>query len=110
MLENMVMNLTGDLKCEGKGIIGTANLAQLYRALGINVVTDEKASCDEEARFMFVQLEEGNETRIDQTGPACYTLTIKDCEILEVTERFMVETFIELQKIKTETKRVCVSF
>jgi len=110
VLENMVMNSTGDLKCEGKGIIGTANLAQLYRTLGVNVVRDEKAVCDEEGRFMFVQLEEGNETRIDQTGSACYTLTIKDCEILEVTEKFMIETFIELQKIKEKTKGVRTSF
>jgi hypothetical protein len=31
-------------------------------------------------------------------GEACYTATIKDCEILKVTERFIYETLKEINK------------
>ncbi|MBU0959081.1 MAG: hypothetical protein KKB31_04000 [Nanoarchaeota archaeon] len=96
---NLVMNSTGDIKCEGMGIVGTYNLANLYRLLGTTVATDPNATCDNEARFMFVQIEEGNETKIEKIGTACYKLTFKDCEVLEVTERFFVETLSQANSI-----------
>lgn len=96
---DMVMNATGDIKCEGMGVIATFNLANLYSTLGTSVSKDPDATCDEQGRFMFVQIEEGEETKIEKLGTACYKLTFKDCEILEVTERFFVETLSQANSV-----------
>ncbi|MFH1311287.1 MAG: hypothetical protein ABIH65_02685 [Nanoarchaeota archaeon] len=94
----MVLNSTSDFNCNGKGIIAVANLLQLYKITRINVIKDENATCDPDGRYMFVKLQESNETSIEKVGPACYNINIKDCEILEGTERFMIETFQEINK------------
>jgi hypothetical protein len=97
-LKNMVINISEDFNCDGNGIIGVANLLKLYEILGVKVIKDENASCDPEGKYMFVQIEGGNETRIEQFGPTCYKLQVNDCEILEVTERFMIETFVKVKE------------
>ena len=48
---------------------------------------------------MFVLIQESNRTSIEQFGPACYNINIKNCEILKGTERFMIDTFVEINKI-----------
>src|SRR3989339_776101 len=35
-----------------------------------------------------------------QFGPSCYTINVDDCEILKVTEKLMVENFIEIERLK----------
>ena len=97
--EMLVMNSTG-FNCDGDGIIAVANFVQIFDALGIKVVKDSNASCDSQGRYMFMQLQPGNVTSIEQTGPACYNLNINNCEILKVTEKFIVETLIEINKLK----------
>jgi hypothetical protein len=99
--KNVVINSTGNLSCEGFGVIGVANLVQLYEILGAKVIRDENASCDALERYLFLQIEEGNETRIDQTNNACYTIKISNCKILEATERLMYETISEAKKSLT---------
>ena len=96
---NLVINSTGDFDCDGDGIIAIANLLNLYGISEINVLRDENATCDVEGRFMFVRLQEGNETNIEKFGPACYNININNCEILEGTERFMMESFVEIGKL-----------
>jgi hypothetical protein len=95
--KDMVIDMTEDFKCDGDGIIAIANLLKLYNVIGTSVIKDENASCDPAGRYMFVKITKGNETRIDQFGPVCYKISVKDCEILEGTERFMLETFAELK-------------
>lgn len=97
--DNMVVNSTEDFNCGGRGVIGVANLAKLYQVLGANVIKDESANCDPDGRYIFLQLEKGNESKIEQVGPACYTLYISNCEVLEVTEKFMIETFTKIDEI-----------
>jgi hypothetical protein len=97
--ENMVLNSTGDFKCEGDGIIAIANMVNLYKILGTEVIRDENATCDENGEYVFIQIQEGNETKIEQFGPACYNMEVNNCEILEVTERFMIETFSSINKV-----------
>ena len=97
--ELMVLNFEeGSFACEGKGSIAAANLIKLYEILGTRVVTDENATCDALGRYSIVNVVPGNETKIEHFYPACYTITIKDCEILEGTEKFMIETFVEVNK------------
>lgn len=101
LLKNVVINSEEDFKCEGYGIIAVANLRQLYETIGAKVITDHNASCDILGRYVYLDLVSGNETKIEKFGPSCYHLIINDCEILEVTERYMTEIFI---KINNETK------
>ena len=97
--ENMVINMTEDFNCNGDGIIALANLVKLSELMDIRVIKDPNASCDAEGRYMFVQIQEGDETSIEQFGPACYNLNINNCEILEVTEQLMLEIFFRFNEI-----------
>lgn len=96
LLEMMVINNTDSFICEGKGGIAMLNFQQILGDFGMNFMKDPNATCDSEGRYMFVQIQEGETTGIQQTGPACYTLNVNDCEILEVTEKFLVETLVKL--------------
>jgi len=97
--DNMVLNFEdGSFICNGKGAIAAANLVQLYGVLGTKVIKDENATCDLLGRYLFVQVKSGNKTSVKQFGPGCYNIDIKDCEILEGTEKFMIETFVKVNE------------
>ncbi len=98
LLKNMVINQTGSFNCDGDGVIAIANLLRL-NAFGIKIIRDENATCDELGRYTFVQIQSGNKSSIEQVGPSCYNLNINNCEILKVTERFMIEYFVEVNKL-----------
>ncbi len=92
MLEMAVIESKENFDCEGDGVIAVANFNQIMKAMGTQVTRDSEYSvCDQAGRYMFFELKSGEETKIIQTGPACYDFVIKDCEILEVTERFLIE-------------------
>ncbi len=95
--EDAVFNFTKDFDCDGDDMIGIANLVKLYEIMGTKVIKDENAGCDPEGQYIFVNFEEGNETKIEQFGTRCYKIIVKDCEILQATEKFMVETFIKMK-------------
>ncbi|MEK6925797.1 MAG: hypothetical protein AABW50_00815 [Nanoarchaeota archaeon] len=97
-IRDMVINSTGNLTCEGKGVIGVMNLADLYNILGSNVIKNETLGCPANGEYMFLQLKEGNETKITQFGPSCYYLEVANCETLKATEKFMVETLIKIKE------------
>lgn len=99
LTKNVVINMTGEdllYGCNKDGIIAIANLRQLYEIMGAEVMKDENATCDTEGRYTFIQIEEGNETNIEQYGASCYKLIVNNCEIFPVTERFMIETFAKV--------------
>ena len=96
---DMFINITFNRYCEGRETIAIANFLSLYEVSGINVVADENTGCDIEGNSMFVLIQESNRTSIEQFGSACYNINIKNCEILEGTERFLVDTFVELNKL-----------
>ena len=74
-------------------------MVNLYDLLGTKVIRDETAGCDAAGRYIFLQIEAGNETRVEQSWGSCYRIIINECEILEGTERFMLETFIEVNEL-----------
>lgn len=98
----MALHPTDDFICEGKGAIAGANLVQLYKILGTEVITDRNATCDPQQRYIYLDIKSGNETRINEFYPSCYQLTIKDCEVLEGTEKLMIEAFVSTNKILKE--------
>lgn len=96
--KEIIINATGNLDCDGYGIIAVANLANLYKVLGANVIKDQNATCNYDGNYMFLQIQESDETSIEQFGASCYNINVKNCEILESTEKFMTETFIKLKE------------
>lgn len=93
---DMVINSTGDFTCDGDGIIAVANMVNFYELLGTNIFKNETLGCDNQNKYTFVQILEGNETKIEQIGFSCYNIEINNCEILEGTERFLIESFIKV--------------
>jgi hypothetical protein len=100
--ENLVINMTNDFNCNGDGIIAIANLVKLYNIMAVEVMKDENATCDAQGRYMFLRIENGNQTKIEQFGPSCYKIYINNCEILGGTEKFMVETLSEINRVMKE--------
>ena len=95
----MVVNATDSLKCGGDGVIAIANLANLYKVLGTQVIKDQNATCNQNGTYMFLNLAQSNETEIEQYGPSCYQLNVANCEILKTTEKFMVETLARVEEL-----------
>ena len=92
LLEMMVINNSDGFVCEGKGNNAMINFQQILGyQFGIELMKDPNASCDAQGRYIFIQIQEGDVTGIEQTGPACYNLNVNNCEIREVMERFALE-------------------
>jgi hypothetical protein len=98
LIPNMIINATNDFNCNGDGIISMVNLVKLYEIIGTKVIKNDKLECDPSGNYMFLKIQEANETSIEQIGMACYTLNVNNCEILEATEKFMIETFVEVKR------------
>jgi hypothetical protein len=95
----LVLNTTTDnLFCNGDWNLAIGNMQNL-KIFNIKVVKDENASCSPTGDYMFVQIEEGNQTKIEQYGPSCYKLTVHNCEILPVTERFMIDIIAKYKEL-----------
>ncbi len=99
---NMVINTTNDIQCHGDGIIALANLINLYKVLGTKVIQDANATCDNQSRYVYIKIQISNRTSVEETAPACYNINVNNCEVLKATERYMIETFVELQKYITK--------
>ena len=97
LAKNMVLNMDEEFNCDGDGVIAVANLVKLYDFMRVGIIADENASCSENKEYMFVHVQRGNSTEIREIGPACYEINVANCEILKATEKFMVETFINIQ-------------
>lgn len=92
-LYRLVINVNDTFDCEGDGIISIANMANL-QSIRVKVMSDKNATCDPSGRYMYANIRLGEEDKITEIGPSCYDLQVKECDILKVTERFMVEMFV----------------
>jgi len=100
--EMLVQNITGDFRCDGDGVVAVVNLGQSLGVLGTKVINDPNATCDSLGRYSFIKILPGNKTRIEKFGPSCYNFYVNNCEILDVTEKFIVESFVQNQnKLKS---------
>jgi len=104
------LSFDADWKCEDKGIALT-ELAKFLDAFGgnlkagttnINAATIDEpyVVCENTGKANIIVVKEGNESSIkqDKDNLYCYVLTVKDCNILDVTEKFIVETLIQARK------------
>ncbi|MDP2628501.1 MAG: hypothetical protein Q8P15_01230 [Nanoarchaeota archaeon] len=99
-LKQVIVNISDEeiIDCNKDGGIAIGNLNKIFTISGMKVGKDVNATCDPQGRYMFIQIGPGNSTIVEQTGPACYTISVDNCEILKGTERFMVETFERINK------------
>jgi hypothetical protein len=95
----LILNSTEDFVCDGDGAISVGNLANVYSAIKTKVLKDTNASCDPEGRYAYLLITKGEENKIEQVGEACYVASVKDCDILKVSERFVYETLVRVNKI-----------
>lgn len=96
----LALNIQDEFICDGKGQIAIANLIQVLNAGKIDVAVDPEAECDELSRYVLINLLPGEKTKIVQIGDKCYNFYVKDCEILEATERYIVEFLYQLEMFR----------
>jgi len=82
--------------------IALLNLAGFLRDSGLKVksaVTDEKYAKENNQKYMIcensksntvIMIKEGEESYIKEVGANCYEIIFKECEILQVSEKFML--------------------
>jgi len=98
--QNIVINTTKEFKCDGDEVMAIANLVKVFNLLGAKAIKDPQAGCDYQGKYTFIQIREGEETGIEEFGPkgSCYNFYVNDCEILEVTEKFIVDLLVKAEK------------
>jgi len=104
-IRNQIAINTTSFQCDGDGIISMVNMIKPFEVAGIKVFNDPNASCDDESRYMLLHIFPGEENKIVQTGETCYDMTVKDCDILAVTERMMTEMFTLLEKANEDIEK-----
>jgi hypothetical protein len=89
-------------RCDYNSVAGASLAAFLKSFAGFNVegaLDNESyaqknrlpyANCKNSVNNTIIYLKPGNETRITKVEPNCYELDYKDCEILDVTEKFQL--------------------
>jgi len=95
---DVVINLTQNFQCDGYGIISLANLAKTYSIFGINIINNQSIGCNSSLSYSFIEITSGNKTELVQTDKSCYQLKINDCEILDGTEKIILETIAIAKK------------
>jgi len=95
--------------CEGNGIIAMANLQRLFEKQGMNLIRDPNSTCDPEGRYNYFNIKYGDSTQIKEVGPNCYDIIISgddnQCQILQATEKLMVEAYSRYLTIKDKNSK-----
>jgi hypothetical protein len=103
LFEDVVVNTTEPFICDGDGAISLGNMLNL-KAIGMEVFKSPEAGCDSQGRYLFLEILPGNETKIEQYEPSCFQIYVNNCEILKATERFMLESFVQAQKLVSSSE------
>ena len=56
-------------------------------------------TCENTPDDMVIEIKHGEETKIKRKSMSCYEITVKDCEVLEAVEKFMVQTLLDAKEI-----------
>ena len=99
--KNLVLGVnTENLFCDGDWPIAIGNLQKLD-VLGVKVIARNESEIKvylPAEEYMYVNIreaKEGEKTSIEQANENNYYLNVADCEILEATERLMLEAFVQ---------------
>jgi len=106
--EFMAINST-DFSCDGDEVLAMANLIKPFEVADIEIVYDPNATCDEESRYILLNIQHGEENKIVQTGETCYDMIVKDCDILAVSEKMMIEMFILFDEANSKVGKKTVN-
>ncbi len=94
----VILNMTNSFNCDGDGIISIANMGQILDGLfNTKIAKNSTLSCDSLERYVYINIQEGNKTRIQQTDKKCFDFYVNNCEILKVTEKFLVEVLVKIK-------------
>jgi hypothetical protein len=86
-------------ECDGDDVIAEANFNQVLKdGMKLSVGKNENASFEGCGKYLYFELLEGEETKIERIGTACYKLYFDNCEILPITERILIEAVSEYNK------------
>jgi len=112
---NVIVSLDPEVErgCEDSGIAG-ANFFSFMKVSGYDIklgYTNKTYAQERNASFSncdvnygpyydVIVIKKGNETSIVKRDENCYELYFKDCEILKITERFMVALYANSKGIK----------
>jgi hypothetical protein len=92
-----------DFNCDGFATIGMVNLQRLFQKTGMKFLHDENETCDPQGRYNFFKFTLGDKTQIKEIGNSCYEVVIEgnieECEILEATEKLMVEIYSKYSEL-----------
>ena len=103
-------------KCEDNSLalINFAGFLRDFAGLKIkSAVSDENASAELKIPYVnckrnplntVINIRSGNETKIERTADNCYELTYKECEIIQVTEKFDILILKDYMKYFEEKK------
>ena len=97
--KNLVINITNNLNCKGDAVIALGNIVKFYSLLGTKFVRNDTLGCSVNGDYLFLDIKQSNKTDIEQIAPSCYKININKCEILDGTEKFLVESFVEANKM-----------
>ena len=94
--KTVILNSNESFNCDGDGAIAIANFAQIMSFFEIQVLKHDNATCENtDGKYGFIKIQEGNETFIKQVGDMCYEFNVNNCEILDVTERFILDSLVK---------------
>jgi len=95
--KSVAIDVTYNRICQGYSSIAMDNFGILMGVLNVNVTAEKGLSCGSDINEMQVIVQEGEETKIERIGSACYVIEIKECEVLRGIERFMIEMFVKIK-------------
>ena len=70
----------------------------LFRSTKLVTVDNLNESCDKSGRYLFARVQSSNRTDVEEFGPNCYNLNVKNCEVLKPTEKFILEYYLKYLK------------
>ena len=95
----LIINASDEFDCDDDELIAVGNMMNL-KAIEFKMMKDENATCDLLGRYIYINMKKADVSEINQIGNACYELSIANCEILKVTERFMVEMIVKDKELR----------
>jgi|TARA_B100001964_G_C14222972_1_gene596232 hypothetical protein len=98
--KNIVLEITTeDLFCDGDWNLAIGNLQKLNIFGMTLLVKNNNETYEPENEFMFIKIQPNDITNIIEVNKNNYNLNVNNCEILEVTERLIVEAFIKFNEL-----------
>lgn len=94
LMKLAVLNYSSEFACDERKVIAEANLNHLHEVMGIQLIKDENATCDDTGRYSYYNFMESDTSEIERVGDNCYNIKVSSCELLPAMEKVMVEMIL----------------